>query len=134
MKKLYILTFALLFSACTNQASTVKNTQILEQETSNLQTQNDEVSYDIEVGYMSIDEQNQKDIVLMYKDILSDVNLKAQTKDTQANLIGKTKISQKVFEKTAADIAMYLRDIRKTDGKIYVQYDFDEKVLYSGKF
>ncbi|RAZ56770.1 hypothetical protein [Campylobacter hyointestinalis] len=134
MKKLYILTFALLFSACTNQASTVKNTQILEQETSNLQTQNDEVSYDIEVGYMSIDEQNQKDIVLMYKDILSDVNLKAQTKDTQANLIGKTKISQKVFEKTATDIAMYLRDIRKTDGKIYVQYDFDEKVLYSGKF
>ncbi|KAB0612762.1 hypothetical protein [Campylobacter hyointestinalis] len=134
MKKLYILTFALLFSACTNQASTVKNTQILEQETSNLQTQNDEVSYDIEVGYMSIDEQNQKDIVLMYKDILSDVNLKAQTKDTQANLIGKTKISQKVFEKTAADIARYLRDIRKTDGKIYVQYDFDEKVLYSGKF
>ncbi|RAZ48753.1 hypothetical protein [Campylobacter hyointestinalis] len=134
MKKLYILTFALLFSACTNQASAVKNTQILEQETSNLQTQNDEVSYDIEVGYMSIDEQNQKDIVLMYKDILSDVNLKAQTKDTQANLIGKTKISQKVFEKTAADIARYLRDIRKTDGKIYVQYDFDEKVLYSGKF
>ncbi|RAZ22427.1 hypothetical protein [Campylobacter hyointestinalis] len=134
MKKLYILTFALLFSACTNQASTVKNTQILEQETSNLQTQNDEVSYDIEVGYMSIDEQNQKDIVLMYKDILSDVNLKAQTKDTQANLIGKTKISQKVFEKTAADIARYLRDVRKTDGKIYVQYDFDEKVLYSGKF
>lgn len=134
MKKLYILTFALLFSACTNQASTVKNTQILEQETSNLQTQNDEVSYDIEVGYMSIDEQNQKDIVLMYKDILSDVNLKAQIKDTQANLIGKTKISQKVFEKTATDIARYLRDIRKTDGKIYVQYDFDEKVLYSGKF
>lgn len=134
MKKLYILTFALLFSACTNQASTVKNTQILEQETSNLQTQNDEASYDIEVGYMSIDEQNQKDIVLMYKDILSDVNLKAQTKDTQANLIGKTKISQKVFEKTATDIARYLRDIRKTDGKIYVQYDFDEKVLYSGKF
>lgn len=134
MKKLYILTFALLFSACTNQASTVKNTQILEQETSNLQTQNDEVSYDIEVGYMSIDEQNQKDIMLMYKDILSDVNLKAQTKDTQANLIGKTKISQKVFEKTAADIARYLRDVRKTDGKIYVQYDFDEKVLYSGKF
>lgn len=134
MKKLYILTFALLFSACTNQASTVKNTQILEQETSNLQTQNDEVSYDIEVGYMSIDEQNQKDIVLMYKDILSDVNLKAQTKDTQANLIGKTKISQKVFEKTATDIARYLRDVRKTDGKIYVQYDFDEKVLYSGKF
>ncbi|TWO19800.1 hypothetical protein YZ82_06850 [Campylobacter hyointestinalis] len=134
MKKLYILTFALLFSACTNQASTVKNTQILEQETSNLQTQNDEASYDIEVGYMSIDEQNQKDIVLMYKDILSDVNLKAQIKDTQANLIGKTKISQKVFEKTATDIARYLRDVRKTDGKIYVQYDFDEKVLYSGKF
>ncbi|WP_205421806.1 hypothetical protein, partial [Campylobacter fetus] len=77
MKKLYILTFALLFSACTNQTNAVKNTQILEQETSNLQTQNDEASYDIEVGYMSIDEQNQKDIVLMYKDILSDVNLKA---------------------------------------------------------
>ncbi|TWO18865.1 hypothetical protein [Campylobacter hyointestinalis] len=134
MKKLYILTFALLFSACTNQTSAVKNTQILEQETSNLQTQNDEASYDIEVGYMSIDEQNQKDIVLMYKDILSDVNLKAQTKDTQANLIGKTKISQKTFEKTAADIARYLRDVRKTNRKIYVQYDFDEKVLYSGKF
>ncbi|OCR97046.1 hypothetical protein [Campylobacter fetus] len=134
MKKIYILTFALLFSACTNQTSAVKNTQILAQETSNLQVQNDEASYDIEVGYMSIDEQNQKDIVLMYQDILYDVNLKAQTKDTQANLIGKTKISQETFEKTAADIARYLRDVRKTDEKIYVQYDFDEKVLYSGKF
>ncbi|OCR98655.1 hypothetical protein CFT12S02855_00275 [Campylobacter fetus subsp. testudinum] len=134
MRKIYILTFALLFSACTNQTSAVKNTQILAQETSNLQVQNDEASYDIEVGYMSIDEQNQKDIVLMYQDILYDVNLKAQTKDTQANLIGKTKISQETFEKTAADIARYLRDVRKTDEKIYVQYDFDEKVLYSGKF
>ncbi|OCR91040.1 hypothetical protein [Campylobacter fetus] len=134
MRKIYILTFALLFSACTNQTSAVKNTQILAQETSNLQVQNDEASYDIEVGYMSIDEQNQKDIVLMYQDILYDVNLKAQTKDTQANLIGKTKISQEAFEKTAADIARYLRDVRKTDEKIYVQYDFDEKVLYSGKF
>lgn len=134
MKKIYILTLALLFSACTNQTSAVKNTQILAQETSNLQVQNDEASYDIEVGYMSIDEQNQKDIVLMYQDILYDVNLKAQTKDTQANLIGKTKISQETFEKTAADIARYLRDVRKTDEKIYVQYDFDEKVLYSGKF
>lgn len=134
MRKIYILTFALLFSACTNQTSAVKNTQILAQETSNLQVQNDEASYDIEVGYMSIDEQNQKDIVLMYQDILYDVNLKAQTKDTQANLIGKTKISQETFEKTAADIAIYLRNVRKTDGKIYVQYDFDEKVLYSGKF
>ncbi|AGZ81691.1 hypothetical protein [Campylobacter fetus] len=134
MRKIYILTFALLFSACTNQTSAVKNTQILAQETSNLQVQNDEASYDIEVGYMSIDEQNQKDIVLMYQDILYDVNLKAQTKDTQANLIGKTKISQETFEKTAADIAIYLRNVRKTDEKIYVQYDFDEKVLYSGKF
>ncbi|WP_162165901.1 hypothetical protein [Campylobacter fetus] len=134
MRKIYILTFALLFSACTNQTSAVKNTQILAQETSNLQVQNDEASYDIEVGYMSIDEQNQKDIVLMYQDILYDVNLKAQTKDTQANLIGKTKISQETFEKTAAGIAIYLRNVRKTDEKIYVQYDFDEKVLYSGKF
>ncbi|AVK81094.1 hypothetical protein [Campylobacter fetus] len=134
MRKIYILTFALLFSACTNQTSAVKNTQILAQETSNLQVQNDEASYDIEVGYMNIDEQNQKDIVLMYQDILYDVNLKAQTKDTQANLIGKTKISQETFEKTAADIAIYLRNVRKTDEKIYVQYDFDEKVLYSGKF
>lgn len=118
-----MILFALLLAGCANvkQVATTEPT-------------NQVAALPIEIDYITMSEQNSKDIMLAYEYLLTDAYVYAWAKGISAELNGKKAISKKEFYKMSNWIAKYIREFRGITGKVLIVYTLNGKTLYRGKF